>query len=69
MAKKTQELGKAIKDFRLEREMTQASMAAYLGISRQTVIKVEGGREVVSDLVFAKIKRKLDKALAQLEVA
>lgn len=63
------ELGKAIKEFRLERDMTQEAMAAYLGISRVTVNRLEAGRKQVSDLLYAKVRRKLDKALAQLEVA
>lgn len=69
VSKRTVEIGKAIKDFRLEREMTQVSMAAYLGISRPTIIRLEAGRGIVSDLLYSKVKRKLDKALANQAVA
>ena len=55
-------LGQRIKAFRLERDMTQAQVAAYLGISKPTVARLEGGRGNVMDLTRAKIERQLDKA-------
>ena len=63
------ELGKAIKAFRLERDMTQEEMAGYLGISRVTVNRLEAGRTKVTYLLYAKVRRKLEKMSAQLEVA
>ena len=49
--------------------MTQKELAAYLGISRVTVNRLEQGQTRVSDLLYAKVRRKLDKVLLQQEVA
>lgn len=55
-------LGQRIKAFRLERNMTQSQVAAYLGISKPTVTRLESGRGKILDLTRAKIERQLDKA-------
>ena len=43
-----------IREQRTQREMSQAELAAALGVSRQTVISIEGGRYLPSlPLAFA----------------
>jgi putative transcriptional regulator len=43
-----------VREQRSQREMSQAELAAALGVSRQTVISVEGGRYLPSlPLAFA----------------
>jgi DNA-binding XRE family transcriptional regulator len=42
-------------------------MAAFLGVSRATLIRIEAGRGNLMDLTYAKIKKQLGKA--QLAVA
>ena len=43
-----------VREQRIQREMSQAELAAALGVSRQTVISIEGGRYLPSlPLAFA----------------
>jgi putative transcriptional regulator len=43
-----------VREQRTQREMSQADLAAALGVSRQTVISIEGGRYLPSlPLAFA----------------
>jgi putative transcriptional regulator len=43
-----------VREQRTQREMSQAALAAALGVSRQTVISIEGGRYLPSlPLAFA----------------
>jgi DNA-binding XRE family transcriptional regulator len=67
VSKRVVELGQEIKAFRLERGTTQEQMAAFLGVSRATLIRIEAGRGNLMDLTYAKIKKQLGKA--QLAVA
>jgi transcriptional regulator with XRE-family HTH domain len=53
-------LGQRIKSFRLDRGWTQVKMAAYLGISRPLIIRLEGGHDKIMDLTRAKIEKALD---------
>lgn len=62
MVQKPEELGKALKYFRLEREMTQAQLAEFLGISRAGVARIEAGKEV-GDLTRHKLEKKIGKIL------
>lgn len=59
---KVSKLGQRIKAFRLEHDMTQAQAAAFLGVSKPTVFRLETGRGNVMDLTRAKIERQLDKS-------
>ena len=53
------ELGKQVKAYRLEMGWSQRKLAAFLGISRPTVIRLELGQGKVSDLIRAKIEKRL----------
>jgi transcriptional regulator with XRE-family HTH domain len=66
---KSSELGQKVKEFRLERGWSQEEMAAYLGLSRVTVNKIEGGKVTPLDLTIAKIQRKLAVLQGQAAVA
>lgn len=59
MAKGTK-LGQRIKAFRLQRNWTQKQVAAFLGVSKPTVVRLELGIGNVMDLTRAKIERQLD---------
>lgn len=58
----TAKLGQRIKAFRLERNMTQKQIAAYLGVSTPTVLRLENGKGNVMELTRAKVERALNKA-------
>jgi putative transcriptional regulator len=49
-----------VREQRLHREMSQAELAAALGVSRQTVISIEGGRYLPSLPLAFKIARLFD---------
>lgn len=49
------ELGRAIKQLRRDRGMTQASLAGWLGVSRQTVVSMEQGGPVAMTMVMRAI--------------
>jgi putative transcriptional regulator len=49
-----------VREQRLQREMSQADLAAALGVSRQTVISIEGGRYLPSLPLAFKIARLFD---------
>lgn len=60
---KAPEIGRVLKNFRLDKGMTQAQFATFLGVSRDTVARLEAGREV-GDLNRRKIEKKLMPILA-----
>ena len=62
MAKKNV-IGKKIKAFRLDRQMTQKRLAGYLGVSLPTIKRIEGGAGC-SDLMRAKIEKQLNGEVA-----
>ncbi len=62
----TKSLGKRIRDFRLEKEMTIREVAAFLGVGAGTIVRLLRG-EKCNELTRAKIERRLDKL--QSEVA
>lgn len=64
VSKRVVELGKQIKEYRLDRGMTQEQIAVYLGISRATLNKLEQGKGELMDLTFAKITSRMSKAQA-----
>ena len=49
-----------IREQRLQREMSQAELAAALGVSRQTVISIESGRYLPSLPLAFKVARLFD---------
>jgi putative transcriptional regulator len=49
-----------VRDQRLDREMSQAELAATLGVSRQTVISIENGRYLPSLPLAFRIARFFD---------
>jgi putative transcriptional regulator len=49
-----------VREQRLQREMSQAELAVALGVSRQTVISIEGGRYLPSLPLAFKIARLFD---------
>jgi len=49
-----------VREQRLQREMSQAELAAALGVSGQTVISIEGGRYLPSLPLAFKIARLFD---------
>jgi len=51
-------LGKRIKAYRLENQMTQTQMAAFLGLSLETIVRLEYGKPC-TELTSAKIESKL----------
>lgn len=54
-------LGKLLKEWRLDKGLTQAKMAALIGVSRGTVANIEAGK-AISDLT----QRQLEKSLAKI---
>ena len=59
-----------IKVERAERNITQANLAALIGVSRQTINTIESGRYVPSTVLALKISKVFDKpinALFELE--
>lgn len=55
------ELGKRIKEFRLDRQMTQPRAAAFFGISLATLCRLEAGKPV-GDLTRVKLQKILAQA-------
>lgn len=64
---KAPELGKVLKNYRLDRGMTQKEFAVFLGLSRTTLVRVEAGEDV-GDLNRRKVEKKIGKAL-EMEAA
>ncbi len=52
-------LGKQLKEYRLDRQMSQRRMAVAVGLSLGTLVKLEGG-DHVSDLTRAKVQKFLN---------
>lgn len=61
--RKTTNLGKRIKAYRMENQMTQEQMAVWLGLGMRTLIRIEQG-SVPRDLTRAKIEKRLAQAVA-----
>jgi putative transcriptional regulator len=55
-----------VREQRLQREMSQADLAAALGVSRQTVISIEGGRYLPSLPLAFKIARLFDLSVDKM---
>lgn len=60
---KAPELGRITRNFRLDKEMTQEQFATFLGVSRETVARMEAGKEV-----GALSRRKIEKKLMPILV-
>jgi DNA-binding XRE family transcriptional regulator len=60
---KQQHIGERVKALRLDREMTQAQMAVFLGVSVGTVVRLERG-EKCYDVTRVKIEKRLGQAVA-----
>lgn len=55
-----------VRDQRLDREMSQAELAATLGVSRQTVISIENGRYLPSLPLAFRIARFFDMSVDKM---
>jgi putative transcriptional regulator len=55
-----------VKEERVQRELSQAELAAELGVSRQTVISIEGGRYLPSLPLAFKIARFFDMTVDKM---
>ena len=55
-----------VKEERIQRELSQADLAAALGVSRQTVISIEGGRYLPSLPLAFKIARFFDMTVDKM---
>jgi putative transcriptional regulator len=55
-----------VKEERVQRELSQAELAAALGVSRQTVISIEGGRYLPSLPLAFKIARFFDMTVDKM---
>jgi transcriptional regulator with XRE-family HTH domain len=53
------ELGKRIKAYRMDRQMTQKQMAGFIGVTLATISRIENG-EACRDLTRAKIEKLLN---------
>lgn len=60
------ELGNALKDFRAAAGITQAELAAAVGVSRKTVNTVENGVFVPSTILALKLSQALGISVEQL---
>ncbi len=60
--------GMFLRSARLSREMSQAEMARFLGISRASVCDMEKGRQLVSPALAARIANKVGMSV-QIAVA
>jgi putative transcriptional regulator len=55
-----------VREQRIQRELSQAELAAVLGVSRQTVISIEGGRYLPSLPLAFKIARFFDMTVDKM---
>jgi putative transcriptional regulator len=55
-----------VKEERVQRELSQAELATALGVSRQTVISIEGGRYLPSLPLAFKIARFFDMTVDKM---
>jgi DNA-binding XRE family transcriptional regulator len=60
-------IGKKIKAFRLDRQMTQKRLAGFLGVSVPTIKRMERG-EGCSDLMRAKIEKAMSQVIERFHV-
>lgn len=59
--------GSKVQHIRADRGLTQAQLAAKAGISRATLVKIEGGQHQPYPLVVAALARALDVNTGALE--
>ena len=57
---------KKLKLARLERDMSQADLAAAVGVTRQTIISLEGGRYNASLLLAHKLARYFGRSIEEV---
>ena len=55
-----------VREQRLQREMSQAELAAALGVSRQTIISIENGRYLPSLPLALAIARNFDTSVEDI---
>jgi len=55
-----------VKDVRTAQSMTQQDIAAAVGVSRQTIVAIEGGNYTPSVLLALKISKTLGKSVEDL---
>ena len=55
-----------VREQRIQREMSQAELAAVLGVSRQTIISIENGRYLPSLPLAFRIARFFDLAVDKM---
>ena len=60
------ELGNRLKEVRLRRGMTQADLAAEVGVSRKTIVTVENQVFILSTLLALRIARALKTSFDHL---
>ncbi len=56
----------AVKQARMEKQLTQSELAVLLGVSRQTIHSIESSRYVPSTVLALKLAQVLGKAVEQL---
>ncbi|MDO5628823.1 MAG: helix-turn-helix domain-containing protein [Mobilicoccus sp.] len=59
-------LGNNVREVRRERRLTQAELASAVGVSRQTVVAIEGGDYAPSVLLALRIAAALDHPIDDL---
>ena len=59
-------LGNRLKDFRTARGLTQAELAAQIGVSRKTINTVENSVFVPSTILALSLARALDTSVEEL---
>lgn len=52
-----------VRELRIGRGMTQEEMAEHVGVSRQTIISIEGGRYNPSIVLAYKLARAFDQSI------
>lgn len=56
MSNQAKKLGQQVKDFRMDRQMTQPRAASFFGVSLATLCRIEAGKPVL-DLTRAKVQK------------
>ena len=59
-------LGNRLRDLRAQRDLTQAELAALVGVSRKTINTVENGVFIPSTLLALKIARALGRPVEEI---
>lgn len=55
-----------VKEYRTGKEITQQQLAEAIGVSRQTVVAIEGGNYTPSVLLAIRIAQELDESVETL---